>query len=253
MSKMNFSKGKFSRFISSKGFYVALAVCLMGAGVATWLAVDRTLNGIEQNNQQMLENDYFLEQSVPLQPAEKKDENQQQPSSKPSASSPEVSSQPEASSEPAKPSAQPAASPVSPSLPATVYALPVKGDIINPYSNGELVKNISLNDWRTHDGVDIRAEKGTQVMSAADGTVKSVASDPLWGTVVTISHKDGHETIYAGLGREVMVATGDNVMVRQVIGSIDSIPCEVNDPSHLHFAMKKDSAWCDPLSVISRA
>ena len=33
--------------------------------------------------------------------------------------------------------------------------------IFNPYSNGELVKSKTLNEWRTHDGVDIKADIAT--------------------------------------------------------------------------------------------
>ena len=40
-----------------------------------------------------------------------------------------------------------------------------------PFSNGKLVKNATLADWRTHDGVDIRAEVGDKVCAMADGTV----------------------------------------------------------------------------------
>ncbi|HXK77779.1 MAG TPA: hypothetical protein PKY19_04765, partial [Oscillospiraceae bacterium] len=32
-----------SRFVAGKGFYVALAVCLLGAAAAAWISVDRSL------------------------------------------------------------------------------------------------------------------------------------------------------------------------------------------------------------------
>ena len=37
----------FQKFISGKGFYLALAVCLAGAGAAAWVAVDKTIENIE--------------------------------------------------------------------------------------------------------------------------------------------------------------------------------------------------------------
>ena len=54
------------------------------------------------------------------------------------------------------------------------YSLPVMSEVFNPYSGGELVKNVTLNDWRTHDGIDIKAAKGTDVMACADGTVAKI-------------------------------------------------------------------------------
>lgn len=37
----------FAKFISGKGFYLALALCLAGAGAAAWVAVDKTIVNIE--------------------------------------------------------------------------------------------------------------------------------------------------------------------------------------------------------------
>ena len=37
----------FAKFISGKGFYLALALCLAGAGAAAWVAVDKTIDNIE--------------------------------------------------------------------------------------------------------------------------------------------------------------------------------------------------------------
>ena len=251
MSKLSFSGGKFSKFLTSKGFYVAIAVCLIGAGTATWLAVDRTITGIENSNNQIIQNENQFAEFPPLEEAEKKQEGIIIP--KPSAPASSSSTAP-SSSEPATKSTtkseQPEASPKSLTL---AYSLPVTGNIINQYSAGELVKNITLGDWRTHDGVDIAAEKGADVFAAADGVVSSVRSDPLWGTVITIDHADGRQTIYCGLDSVVPVKVGENVLSHQAIGKIDIIPCESGDESHLHFAMKQSGAWIDPLSVMPRA
>ena len=44
---LKFSQSKFSRFLSGKGFYIALAVCLVGAGSAAWVAVDKTMGAVD--------------------------------------------------------------------------------------------------------------------------------------------------------------------------------------------------------------
>lgn len=260
MSKLKFSGGKFSRFITSKGFYVAIAVCLVGAGAATWMAVDRTISDIESSNSKIIESENQFTAFPSLEEAEKKQEDvKQTPRQESSASSkqPEQGSSSAASAtqqEPAvKPevkSEQPAA---SKTLPTLSYNLPVKDSIVNQYSNGELVKNTTLGDWRTHDGVDITADKGTEVLAAADGVIFAVTSDPLWGTMISIDHPDGRRTIYCGLENVVPVKPGDNVAARQVIGKVDGVPCEINDPNHMHFAMKLDGAYVDPLSVMQKA
>ena len=40
------------------------------------------------------------------------------------------------------------------------FVMPLKGKIINPFSNGELVKSETLGYWETHDGVDIKGKVG---------------------------------------------------------------------------------------------
>ena len=132
-----------------------------------------------------------------------------------------------------------------------VYTWPVNGDVVNPYSNGELVKNVTLNDWRTHDGVDIFAEKGSEILASAAGSVKEIRYDPLWGTVLVLRHIDGNESYYFGLSEAIPVSTGEDVLARQSIGRLEGIPCELSDGTHLHFAMKQDGSWIDPLSLMS--
>jgi murein DD-endopeptidase MepM/ murein hydrolase activator NlpD len=112
------------------------------------------------------------------------------------------------------------------------------------------VKNVTLGDWRTHDGVDIAAEKGADVLAAAAGTVSAVEHDALWGTVITLDHTDGRQTLYCGLSGVTPVQAGDAVLSSQVIGSLDGVPCEISDPNHLHFAMKEGGRWVDPLAVM---
>ncbi|MDR2933361.1 MAG: M23 family metallopeptidase [Oscillospiraceae bacterium] len=249
MSKFKFKRGKFSKFMSSKGFYAAIAVCLVGAGLATWMAVDRTITGIEDSNSQIIKNDTSFSEFPTLEEVEKKLPDipkvsaSSSSSVKPSSSSEEQSKQ----EEPLIPAQAPQTSS------SLVYALPVKGDILNQYSNGELVKNTTLNDWRTHDGVDLAAAKGDSVYAVADGTVTEVRKDSLWGTVIAIDHIDGKQSIYCGLSEIVPVKVGEAILAKQVIGTIEGIPCEMSENPHLHFAMKDKGAWIDPLSIVAKS
>ena len=255
MSKLRFSKGKFARFISSKGFYLALAVCLAGAGVATYMAVDRTISVIEHTGSQFMQEENLLANfpgveevdqrtpGIPLENRRQPEPSQQESSS--SASS-ELSEEPPEPQEQQEPPAQPT---VSPRL---AYVMPVRGDVVAPFSDGELVRNDTLGDWRTHDGIDIQAEKGTEIHAAADGVVSQVRTDPLWGTIVVIDHADGHQTHYSGLARNVPVREGESVTARQAIGHLEGVPSEMRgDRVHLHFAVKRDGAWVNPMDILT--
>ncbi|MCI6865777.1 MAG: M23 family metallopeptidase [Oscillibacter sp.] len=135
---------------------------------------------------------------------------------------------------------------VTPDAPRLVVA-PLVGEEIAAFSVDELRYNETFGDWRTHDGIDIAAEVGTQVLAACSGTVTSVREDDMLGTLVTIAHDSGFETTYANLRSSPGVSEGQYVSAGEVIGAVGSSAiAEISVPAHLHFSVKKDGAPCDP-------
>ncbi len=131
------------------------------------------------------------------------------------------------------------------------YVWPVKGEVQRPYSIETLMYDSTMADWRTHDGIDVACEQGTPVVAAAGGIVVDVHSDDLLGTVVEIDHENGVHSVYANLAAEPPVAAGATVTMGQTIGSVGSTALgEVNQVSHLHFAMKSDGLPADPLGYL---
>lgn len=128
--------------------------------------------------------------------------------------------------------------------------MPVNGEIINAYSEGELVK-VSGSVWRTHDGVDIGAAEGTPVKSMTSGTVTEVYNDPLWGCCVVIDHGNTLSGCYYGLAPDLEVAVGDKLNSGDVIGAVgNTADIEADTGPHLHFALKYENRWIDPVSYI---
>ena len=68
---------------------------------------------------------------------------------------------------------------------------PVSGAEIFGYSMEALSYNQTTRDWRVHNGIDLAAEAGTQVVAAADGEVYAVCEDEALGHTVIIHHDDG--------------------------------------------------------------
>ena len=133
-----------------------------------------------------------------------------------------------------------------PAAPRLVVA-PLVGKEVAAFSVDELKYNETLGDWRTHDGVDIAAEVGTQVLAACSGVVTAVRDDDLMGTLVTIAHDDGYETTYANLRSSPNVGEGQYVSAGEVIGAVGSSSiAEFSVPAHLHFSVTKDGIPCDP-------
>lgn len=128
--------------------------------------------------------------------------------------------------------------------------MPVPGEIITEYSWGELVK-ASGGVWKTHDGVDIAADSGTSVKSMTSGTVSDIYSDTLWGNCVVIDHGDTVMGYYFGLSPDISVKVGDSVSAGYIIGTVgNTADIESDLQSHLHFALKYEGTWIDPISYI---
>lgn len=129
--------------------------------------------------------------------------------------------------------------------------MPVNGEILNPFSNGELVKSETLGVWKTHDGVDIKADLGEPVKAMNKGKVTKIWEDALLGYCITIDHGNGIIGYYCSLTEEMNVAEGDSVNAGDVIGAVgDTAESEAAELTHLHFALKKSGDWVDPIEFI---
>ena len=131
------------------------------------------------------------------------------------------------------------------------FIWPLAGNVVSQFSNEELVYSKTMADWRTHNGVDISAQIGTKVMAAADGTVKDVYTDDLYGTTVVVDHGDGLLSIYSNLASVPTVVAGDYVSMGLVIGAVgDTALAEASETQHLHFEMQKDGAAVNPADYL---
>ena len=113
--------------------------------------------------------------------------------------------------------------------------------------------NQTTRDWRTHNGVDIAAEAGTQVCAAAAGTVYTVYEDEMMGTVVVIRHEGGYATEYASLDKQVQVAAGDSVKLGDAIGCVgQSALLESAIGDHVHFSVTCNGESVNPAEFLSQ-
>ncbi|MBR2483620.1 MAG: M23 family metallopeptidase [Oscillospiraceae bacterium] len=139
--------------------------------------------------------------------------------------------------------------PVEPKLSPDLRS-PLEGKTIAAFSADVLFYNETLEDWRTHNGVDIAAEEGTPVCAACDGTVLSVTEDPLMGVTVVLEHGGGFTSTYACLGEEVYVSAGDEVCAGENIGAVGATAAAESPEPHLHFSVSKDGKLVDPSAYL---
>lgn len=238
MKKLDFAQTADTNKKKKRVFYTALGICIVAIGIALYIGISQTVQQIHEDRTIDLNNAsskaVVQEDDYPELEDVDKTQSDVAVESKPE---PKEESKPEST-------VSTAAKPIS-------FAMPLEGETVNAFSNGELVKSETLKEWRTHDGVDLKAEANSPVKAVCDGTVEAITEDPLWGITVTLSHDGGYQSIYCGLKPSVPVKKGAEVKVGDIVGYVgNTAEIEIAEDSHLHFAMKKNDEWIDPMGLI---
>ena len=131
-----------------------------------------------------------------------------------------------------------------------VFAAPLKGEIQKMYYIDKVIYSKTLEQWKTHDGIDISADEGTEVKSIEKGVVDSVQNDSFYGTTIQIEHKSGYRSVYCNLDENVYVSVGDSVVKGQKIGKVGNTSVgEYLDSPHLHFMLYLNDESIDPTYI----
>ncbi len=224
------------------GFYIALAVCIVTIAAAAWttygsLAGDGAFVSDESSISELK-----VENDVSGQSYEKSEPE--------SSIADEISEQSEA----AESSVQSSGSgyePVQTSETAgqKVFMPIENAETMKGYSGNNLVFSRTTTDWRTHKGIDIKAESGTAVRAVSDGVIQSIEKDPKFGNIIVIEH-DGYTARYCGLTDSPVVQEGDHIEAGSVIGYIGIVPCEQLDGTHLHLEIIVGNSSIDPMQAL---
>lgn len=127
------------------------------------------------------------------------------------------------------------------------FEKPVEGDIVRDFAVDSLIYSETLQEWTTHTGIDVKADKTTVVKAAEAGTVKSIKNDPRYGLTIIIEHANGFQTVYSNLLTSEFVVEGEKVEKGQSLGTVGNTAAfEIADEPHLHFEIIKDGIQVDP-------
>ncbi len=134
----------------------------------------------------------------------------------------------------------------------TNYIMPVVGEVIKEFAVEKLVYSETLGMWKTHPGIDIKANLNTSVKSSSDGEVLTVEKDSFYGNTVKIVNGAGYTFVYGNLDNDIEVKQGDKVGQGKIIGRIGvSAAGELLDSTHLHFEIVKDGIQVNPEDLIN--
>ncbi len=211
------SENKFNRS-AGKGYYIALVLCAAAIGITSYVFYgNRNATTVQEASAPVQQEDIPVLATQPKSPG----------ITVPEATKP-------AEKKPLK------------------TASPVAGQEVFGYSMEVLSYNRTTRDWRTHNGVDIAAEEGTEVMAAADGEVYTVYEDESLGYTVVIRHEGGYTTHYSSLSQDIRVQAGDQVLLGDVIGTVGSTALvETVLGPHVHFSVTWQDQPMDPADFLN--
>ncbi len=126
---------------------------------------------------------------------------------------------------------------------AEIPRWPIKGEIL--VDRGWRIHPV-FNDWRYHNGIDIKGREGQQVVAALSGEVEDVYTDRTSGLTVVI--KSRGYTFYYGCLSGVSVDKNSKIQAGVKVGTAGSSSAEPYP--HLHLAVKKGDKYIDPREIL---
>lgn len=136
-------------------------------------------------------------------------------------------------------------------IPIPSFIKPTEGEISEKFSGDTLIYNKAMGDWRTHNGIDISAESGSNVLVSADGAVEQIYTDYLGNTVI-VNHENGYKTKYSNLNIPENLTVGTELKQGDVLATVSDYYLGENvDTPHLHFEIIKNEQLVNPEDYIA--
>ena len=131
-----------------------------------------------------------------------------------------------------------------------IFIPAIEGEVQKMYSKDKVIYSKTLNQWKTHDGIDIAPSKSNNVVAIEKGVVDSIYTDDFYGKTIKIEHIDGYVSVYSNLEENVFVNVGESVIKGQKIGRVGNTAVgEALDNPHLHFTLYLNNNIVNPTYI----
>lgn len=239
------TKKKVLEFLDKKGFYLVLFLCIAIITATAYVVTKRNLSSYMDSSE-------FDAISQANKPAAKLADNTPTGSTtanKPSTNKPAAANN---NVQAVQPSAGTSSATNNTKQPLNIsIEMPVNGDIIKDYAKSSLVYSKTLEQWTTHEGIDIASDRGTPVKAGLDGVIGDIYTDFKYGITIVVDSGNGIKTKYANLSTDSMVKKGAKVKKGDAISGVGNTAVfESGEPSHLHLEVLQNGASVNPKNFI---
>lgn len=127
------------------------------------------------------------------------------------------------------------------------FIMPLSGDIGMNYATEKLIYSNTLDEWITHNGIDILGEEAEPVKAIESGVVESVKMDPRYGNTIIIKHNDEYKSVYSNLSTTDLVYVGKEIEKGDIISGVGiGFGFESKEKPHVHLTILKNSESVNP-------
>ena len=130
-------------------------------------------------------------------------------------------------------------------LDATPSILPASGVVTSRYSGNRA--HPLFDRVVAHPGIDVSAPRGTPIVAAANGVIRSAGWKQGYGYTVVIDHGYGFTTLYAHASK-VLARAGQTVKRGAVVAQVGSTG--ISTGTHLHYEVHLNGRRVNPLNYV---
>lgn len=246
--------GRMKKLTQKDGFYLVLFLCICIVGItAVWVSSDNfnKMADLDKEDNKLAEDDtdivdYYLNGDDY--------EDQQNPDSEDvdieeanTEETQEPKEEAKANTEEQKTTEEEAVETTASQGRELAMLVPIMGKQSMAFAEDKLVYSETLEQWTTHNGLDIQSAEGSAVRAVLSGVVKEVQTTDELGIVVTLDHGDGLETKYGCLATDEMIQVGQKIEKGDTIGAVGkAVGFELAQGPHLHFEVLVKGKNVDP-------
>ncbi len=132
------------------------------------------------------------------------------------------------------------------------WVLPIVGMGSDSWSRGSFgYQKPASKGGHVHNATDIYMPRGSQIVSSVGGTVVGAGKGDISGNYVRVRGDDGITYYYAHMDQAPNVARGQRINAGASLGVVGNSGNASGTSTHLHFSMKRGSAYINPSEFLA--